>query len=129
MRNEPELSVAGYTILVGLQADQKTTIIRKEDGFENRILYRCVRCRLVVGYEIASGTVSQEMDVGARDGGRAGSRDVYTGKVLYLLPGGIMSTEVMSKGGVFITDDGRSEKKIGEGDLDIVGRRGVKVFE
>ncbi len=48
---EPE----GYTILLGLVRDKKISIVRREDGFERRVLSRCVRCNLVVGYEIVEG--------------------------------------------------------------------------
>jgi hypothetical protein len=119
---------AGYSILLGLQADSKTTIIRREDGFEKRVLYKCGRCGVVVGYGIASETPSEEMDM---DNGQenAGTEEVYKGKILYILPGGVMSTEVMSKGGAYPGGEGGTERKIGENDLDIVGRKGVGVFE
>ncbi|EKD15435.1 hypothetical protein MBM_06651 [Drepanopeziza brunnea f. sp. 'multigermtubi' MB_m1] len=42
----------GHSILLALSPDRKLTIVRREDGFEKRLLYRCARCRLVVGYEV-----------------------------------------------------------------------------
>lgn len=61
--------------------------------------------------------------VGSGDGER--KEKAYRGKILYILPGGVMSTDVMAAGGV------RDGKKIGEGDVEIVGggRSGAAVFE
>ena len=67
----------------------------------------------MVGYELlGSGGRGDAMDV---DGD--GEKEVYKGKVVYLLPGGVMSTDVMARG-----------KKIGEGDVEVLGG-GVGVFE
>jgi hypothetical protein len=91
----------GYSLLLGLIPEKKTTIVRREDGFEKRILYRCSRCRLV--------------------GGEKGKgRDGYVGRVVYLLPAGIMSTGVMMGEG----------KRVGEEDVGIrSGDGAVAVFE
>lgn len=78
----PEL---GYTVLLSLSPDRRPTIIRREDGFEKRVLYRCDRCLLVVGYVLDESHYSAEDD-SART------------KVLYVLPGGVMSTELMANG-------------------------------
>ncbi len=52
-----------------------------------------------------------EIDGGDRSGGRGKEiEEEYNGKILYLLPGGIMSTEFMMSG-----------KKIGEEDVRIGG--------
>jgi hypothetical protein len=136
----------GYTILLNLHPDRKASIIRREDGFEKRLLYRCGRCRLVIGYEIVpttqpassssgggQGQGGQPMDI---DGGsgenekekglereeEAEKKGEYTGKVIYILPAGVMSTEVMVAGGKV---EGR---RIEEGDLGISGRA-IGVFE
>lgn len=92
---------------LGMNKDTKTTIVRREDGFEKRLLWRCGRCRVVVGYEL----VGQELDRMNTDGG-------YEGRVMYVLPGGMMSTDVMAGEG----------KRIGEGDVDISGGT-VAAFE
>ncbi|KAL5318246.1 hypothetical protein ACEPPN_013305 [Leptodophora sp. 'Broadleaf-Isolate-01'] len=124
------LPAEGYTVLLGLTGDRKTTIIRREDGFEKRILYRCSRCRLVVGYELQlphhgvdSGTTGTGMDIDSTSGKGKG-REVdagYDGKVLYILPGGVMSTDVLASG-----------RRIGEEDVGFSvggGRGSVAVFE
>jgi len=70
------------------------------------------------------------MDVDVDGGGGEGDlKEAYTGKILYILPGGVMSTGVMSKGGVIGSKDDSAGQKIGEGQLEILGRKGVSVFE
>lgn len=81
-----------------------------------------------MGYEIVSDTSSEDMDVDA-DIETEGIEEVYKGKILYVLPGGVMSIEVMSKGGAYRGGEVGTERKIAENDLDIVGRKGVGVFE
>ncbi|KAG0649330.1 hypothetical protein D0Z07_4134 [Hyphodiscus hymeniophilus] len=93
------LPAAGYTLLLGMQKDSRVTIIRREDGFEKRALWRCGRCSLVIGYEIAG---SESRVSGAGEGRRA-LRGRCTG--------------VMVEG-----------RKIGEGDME-VGREGRGVWE
>ncbi|KAG4427427.1 hypothetical protein IFR05_017089, partial [Cadophora sp. M221] len=93
----------GYTVVLGLTPDRKTTIIRRADGFgfEKRILYRCSRCRLVVGYELQLPPATTGMDIDSISPstpgqGKGKGREVdaaYEGKVLYILPGGVMSTD------------------------------------
>ncbi|KAH7391613.1 hypothetical protein BKA64DRAFT_725175 [Cadophora sp. MPI-SDFR-AT-0126] len=129
--NENDLPAEGYTVLLGLTPDHKTTLIRREDGFEKRILYRCSRCNLVVGYELQvqlpgqSSTTDMDIDSGKgkeKEGGGGGGGE-YNGKVIYILPGGVMSTEVLASG-----------KKLVEEDVGFVGtgtggRRSVGVWE
>lgn len=93
----------GYSLLLGMQKDAKVTIVRREDGFEKRLLWKCMRCKLVVGYEI---TGLETAGLGEE------------GKVVYLLPNGILGTDAMVKGG-----------KIGEDDVDLGKVGGVGVWE
>ncbi len=72
-------------VVVGAVSDPKAIIIRREDGFEKRYLQRCGRCRLVVGYHLDSSQYDDSFCKGG-DG------------VVYILPGGLMSTEEMSDG-------------------------------
>ncbi|KUJ10489.1 uncharacterized protein LY89DRAFT_787505 [Mollisia scopiformis] len=115
--SEDPLPPSGYTLLLALTKDNKAVIIRREDGFEKRVLYRCERCRVVIGYEIVGLGQGQgeKMDV---DG--EGEEGEYRGQVMYLLPGGILGTSVM--GGNW------KGKRIGEEDVDIRSG-GVAVFE
>ncbi|KAK0118373.1 hypothetical protein ONS95_012661 [Cadophora gregata] len=137
-REGASLPAEGYTVLLGLIPDRKTTIIRKEDGFEKRILYRCSRCGLIVGYELqtppaqVTGHIPSGGDIemgGGANGSEKGKGTEkeggggYEGKVIYILPGGVMSTETMATG-----------RKIGEEDVGFVGTgtgggKGVAVFE
>lgn len=68
-------------IIQNLVADRKPTVIRREDGFEKRTLLRCQRCELVVGYYL--------------DQAQFKSEDVLAPDVVYILPGGLLSTEGM----------------------------------
>ncbi|KAG9241184.1 hypothetical protein BJ878DRAFT_428679 [Calycina marina] len=98
-------SLFGTTTLQNLTPDKNTTIIRKEDGFERRLLWKCTRCMSVVGYEIcdAEDVVLGEFIEG-EDGGE------WKGRILYVLPGGVRTTEGMGR-------------KIGEADVEL----GVRV--
>ncbi|TVY87585.1 hypothetical protein LAWI1_G005105, partial [Lachnellula willkommii] len=121
----------GHTILLNLSKSPKTTIIRRDDGFEKRVLWRCGRCGVVVGYEIAGqglGLGGEKMDLDVEMGGgengngkgkgKEKEKERYAGRVMYILPGGVTTTDVMSGVG----------RKIGEGDVDI-GAGTVAAFE
>jgi hypothetical protein len=54
-------------------------------GFEKRYLQKCGRCGVVVGYQLDGEQFA--------DGGRGKREDV-----LYVLPGGVMTTEEMVEG-------------------------------
>ncbi|KAK2759537.1 hypothetical protein FQN54_003016 [Arachnomyces sp. PD_36] len=85
-----------YTILLSTTLpDRRHTVIRREDGFEKRLLLRCGRCRVVVGYvldeeahRIRPGTTTTgEKDA---DQDKEGKR-----KVVYILPGSLVGTDEM----------------------------------
>ncbi|KAL1885934.1 hypothetical protein Plec18167_001435 [Paecilomyces lecythidis] len=85
-----------YTILLStLLPDRKHTIIRRADGFEKRLLLRCGRCRVVIGYFLDNAHFKQQKGPGAADtkieGGEEEGED--EAKVVYLLPGGLVKTE------------------------------------
>jgi len=101
-----------------MMQDRRVTIVRREDGFEKRLLWRCSRCSVGVGYEIQS----EGGGIEEGKGNGKGKEAAYIGKIVYLLPGGIMSTEVMAKG------LGEEGKRIGEEDVSI-GRRAVAAWE
>lgn len=69
------------TILQSLVTDRQPTVVRRDDGFEKRILLKCQRCGLVVGYRLEQ---AQLMDQVVR------SEDI-----VYVLPGALVSTEDM----------------------------------
>jgi hypothetical protein len=99
----PEL---GYTLLLSTTLDRRPTLIRRSDGFERRYMVRCGRCRLVVGYELDVEHFTGSSEAGATGPSEAASAMDVDGagkekermKIVYLLPGGIMSTEVMASG-------------------------------
>ncbi|TGO56136.1 hypothetical protein BOTNAR_0229g00020 [Botryotinia narcissicola] len=103
----------GYTNLLSLTKPNKQVIIRKEDGFEKRGVWKCGRCAVAVGYEVwAEGNGSGKGKEVEGEG-----EGEFEGKILYLLRGSLMSTAVM-----------RSGKKVLEGDAEVLGT-GVGVWE
>ncbi len=80
-----------YALLLSAVTDRKPQIITRIDGFEKRYLQRCGRCRLVVGYQLDWGQYA-DADTGTSE--RTGRRE----DVVYLLPGGLLSTEEMFEG-------------------------------
>lgn len=99
-------------MLLGMVQDTKPMIIRREDGFERRLAYRCSRCAVTVGYEILSTERTE-------DG------EGYAGKIIYLLPAGMVSTEIMTRGGV----DGNGRKWVDGDHVEIVKPGAVAAFE
>jgi hypothetical protein len=90
---------AGDSLLLSTTQDRKPTIVRREDGFEKRILLRCGRCRLVVGYKLdpvhyksAEGVVASTSNAGEEENA------VEKIEVVYLLPGGLISSEDLKNG-------------------------------
>ncbi|KAL4790699.1 hypothetical protein BDV19DRAFT_371953 [Aspergillus venezuelensis] len=86
-----------YTILLSSSTrDRKPTLIRREDGFEKRVFLRCGRCRVVVGYFLdgvhfpgdLTGTASMNAEGEAEGEGQD--------RAVYLLPGALMETDIMS---------------------------------
>lgn len=69
------------TILQSLVADRQPTVIRRDDGFEKRILVRCQRCNLVIGYRLEQAQFKDQA--------------VQPDDVVYILPGALVSTEDM----------------------------------
>ncbi|KAH0358377.1 hypothetical protein KCU83_g390, partial [Aureobasidium melanogenum] len=65
----------------------KPTVIRCEDGFEKRYFHKCGRCELSVAYSLDK---SQFEDTKTSSGPRE--------DVVFLIPGGLMSTEDMKSG-------------------------------
>lgn len=65
--------------------DEEAVVLKLEDGFEKRYAMRCGRCDLQVGYML---------DRASFDEASSGRK----GDVVYLLPGGLMSTEEMKQG-------------------------------
>ncbi|CCU79102.1 hypothetical protein BGHDH14_bgh03974 [Blumeria hordei DH14] len=97
MPNEPDqnLPQEGYSLLIGVDKDSDSIDIRRLQGVERRFLYRCSKCQMVIGYEIVQGRDVDMIDDNDNDGSNMGTQPIYYGKILYILPGGLMTTEVM----------------------------------
>jgi hypothetical protein len=96
----PPSATIPHTTPLSMTPDRRVTTIRREDGFEKRILWRCGRCRVVVGYELDP---SHFETATAGEGGEAGegssaAHEAGVARVLYILPGWVQSTEHMASG-------------------------------
>lgn len=74
-----------YGHLLSTHQDGIPEMVMNDEGFEKRYLQRCGRCSLVVGYQL---------DWQQFAGDRSGRRD----DVVYLLPGGFVTTSEMIMG-------------------------------
>jgi hypothetical protein len=74
--------------------DRRATLIRREDGIEKRILLRCGRCRVVMGYYLDS----VHWDTPGQGHGQGEEKDEE--KVVYVLPGALVGTEDLGSAGV-----------------------------
>lgn len=101
-----KIEQAHYTIpLSTLVPDSTPIVIRREDGFEKRVLLRCGRCRVIVGYKLIhnnTGTTAETEDdfdeeeeeddeIGLSKGGKGD-------RAMYLLPGSIVGTQDLDVG-------------------------------
>jgi hypothetical protein len=75
-----------YAILLGTTLDHDPIIIRGDQGFEKRYIQRCGRCNLAVGYQLDKSQYDGVDGQGRRE------------DVVYLLPGGMITTEEMTAG-------------------------------
>ena len=66
-----------------LRPARKIIVVRREDGFEKRRVWRCGRCGTGVGYEV----------VGSGGDGGGGGEDGDRGRVMFLLEGGMREME------------------------------------
>ncbi|KAF7163589.1 hypothetical protein CNMCM5623_008438 [Aspergillus felis] len=83
-----------YTILLATTLpDRKATLVRREDGFEKRRFLRCGRCRVVVGYFLDA--VHFPVAHGKGEDVVEGEGAEQEPRVVYLLPGALMETEIM----------------------------------
>lgn len=70
-----------------LSTDEIATVVKLEDGFEKRYAVRCTRCGLAAGYQLDK---SQFAGTESQTGPRT--------DVVFILPGGLMTTEEMRGG-------------------------------
>lgn len=89
-----DLPVPAGVVLSGSTLDAEEPIVMKlDDGFEKRFFVRCGRCDLRVGYRL------DRSQFGEDEGG-------VRSDVLYLMAGGLMSTEDMTAGKTLGEEDG-----------------------
>lgn len=69
-------------------------MVTSDEGFEKRYLQRCGRCNLVVGYQLDWQQFGMEEPMAAEAGEKSGRRE----DVVYLLPGGFVTTSEMVLG-------------------------------
>jgi hypothetical protein len=93
-RGAPYKPMDHYGLMLSTQLDQNPEMIESDQGFEKRYLQRCGRCGLVVGYQLDwqqfEGDDGEVKEVETRSGRRE--------DVVYLLPGGFITTTDMIKG-------------------------------
>ncbi|KIW91487.1 uncharacterized protein Z519_07453 [Cladophialophora bantiana CBS 173.52] len=80
---ETQRSEPAGSVLLNVAPERKPVMIRREDGFEKRTLLKCVRCKLVIGYNL------DEVHFEKPEGNP---------RPVYLLPGGLLSTQDMAEG-------------------------------
>ena len=74
-----------------LRLARKCVVVRREDGFEKRRVWRCARCGVGVGYEVEGVGVGMEVGTGTGSGAKGGGSG-SGGRVLFLLEGGLVET-------------------------------------
>ncbi|TQS34630.1 hypothetical protein Golomagni_04979 [Golovinomyces magnicellulatus] len=106
------LPAEGYTLLLGIQRDSRICTIRRSDGFEKRILCYCNKCNVIVGYELPreQKTSQNEMNLRNDDTDNQSSGPIQE-KVIYLLPGGLMTTEYMISKKIVTEENIRIDKE------------------
>jgi len=83
-RSTARATSSHYALLLATTLSKKAQIVTRTDGFEKRYLQLCGRCRLPIGYQL--------------DWGQYGEKEGRKEDVVYLLPGGLVSTEDMARG-------------------------------
>jgi hypothetical protein len=74
--------------------DRRATLIRREDGIEKRVLLRCGRCRVVVGYYL------DRVHWEGRGLGKEEEEGEEEEPAVYVLPGALVGTENIGGEGV-----------------------------
>lgn len=90
-----------------LRPARRPIVVRREDGYEKRRVWRCARCGLPVGYEIVPEQQQQQQTAGgAVIAGSAGAGETPAaapdgdrgGKVMYLLEGALVGMDQLRRG-------------------------------
>lgn len=84
-----------YTILLSTTSpDRKPIILRRSDGFEKRLLVRCGRCKVVLGYVLDEVHFGKGVQTQAQTQTETqqGESDNSAPGVIYVLPGAVTET-------------------------------------
>ncbi|KAK6496505.1 hypothetical protein TWF481_002521 [Arthrobotrys musiformis] len=93
LEEEPEPK--DYTLLLSSIRDRRPCVIRREDGFEKRLLWRCGRCRLIFGYQIYDESL-EELSKGGGDEPHKERKSLSNKNYyVYILPGGLTTAAGM----------------------------------
>lgn len=85
-----------YARLLSTTGDGKAIIVRRDDGFEKRHVQKCSRCHVPVGYHLDWAQFpSQSSGVAVVSPQPTSGPNT---SILYLLPGGLLSTDDMVAG-------------------------------
>jgi hypothetical protein len=80
---EAESVQSASSVLLNVVPARSPIIIRREDGFEKRILLKCARCKSVIGYNLDEAHFEKVEE---------------SPRPVYLLPSGMLRTVDMAKG-------------------------------
>lgn len=81
-----------FATMLSTTSDQTPTIVRREDGFDKRYIQRCARCNVPVGYHLDWSQFPSPSPPGETRPAGANT------SVIYILPGGFLSTDEMAAG-------------------------------
>jgi len=109
--DKPESKTTHTTLLLSTTLpDRRATLIRREDGIEKRILLRCGRCRVVMGYYLdevhwankGMSSTNANTDANAEDAENENETEAERPPAVYILPGAVVETDEMGdkNGGV-----------------------------
>ncbi|KAF2094061.1 hypothetical protein NA57DRAFT_80482 [Rhizodiscina lignyota] len=93
---------SGYALLLSTYIDRKPVLIRRAESFEKRYLHRCGRCGLIFGYQLDWAQYDQSSQGKGQDseGATATHSSDRREDVIYLIPGGLQSTQSMMEADV-----------------------------
>ncbi|KAJ5736494.1 uncharacterized protein N7483_001619 [Penicillium malachiteum] len=101
--SKSQLSAKHLSLLLSTTIpDRRATLVRREDGIEKRILLRCGRCRVIMGYFLddvhyPTSTTSASHVTDHEDEDEF-SRPGKNARAVYILPGAVSRTEDMEGG-------------------------------
>lgn len=80
--------------------DRRPTLIRRDDGIEKRLLLRCGRCRVVVGYYLDRVHYSVSTSTSASGSSHNAELENEKPPAVYALPAALVETEYLGQEGL-----------------------------